>query len=155
MSTEETSVTRRKMFLAGGAGALAVAAFASSASAAHHEMGAAEKANVKVVDDLVQNFNDPNKMAMSFADDAAIRMFEDKPAVIGPKAFVEEVKKISNPNDKFEVEVHEVFARGPLVANVRTDTQKTPGKPDQAFKVVGVFIVKGGKIKEWTDYLDV
>jgi limonene-1,2-epoxide hydrolase len=80
-------------------------------------------------------------------------MEEDKPAVIGPKMFLEEVKKIANPNVTYGVEIHETFARGPLVANVRTDTAKTKGKPDQAFKVVGVFIVKHGKIQEWTDYI--
>ena len=43
---------------------------------------------------------------------------------------------------------------GPVVMNKRIDTMKTAGKPDQVFPVVGVFIVKKGKITEWTDYLD-
>jgi limonene-1,2-epoxide hydrolase len=38
--------------------------------------------------------------------------------------------------------------------NKRNDTLKTEGKPDQVFPVVGVFLVKDGKITEWTDYLD-
>ena len=38
--------------------------------------------------------------------------------------------------------------------NRRIDTMKTAGKPDQVFKVVGVFVVKDGKIVEWADYLE-
>jgi limonene-1,2-epoxide hydrolase len=149
MTMEDTGVTRRNMFLAGGVGALALAGFASAANAAHHEMGAAEKANVKVVDTLCMAFNEPEKMAAILSDDAAVRMFEDKPAIVGPKAFLDEVKKIADPKVKYEVQVHEVFAKGPVVVNVRSDIAKTQGKPDQS----GVFVVKGGKIKEWSDYI--
>jgi limonene-1,2-epoxide hydrolase len=153
MSTEDTNVTRRRMFAAGGLGALAIAGFAQGAQGAEHTATATEKANVKVVETLCNAFNEPEKMAATLGDGAAVRMVEDKPAVIGPKMFLEEVKKIADPKVKYGVQIHETFARGPLVANVRTDTAVTQGKPDQAFKVVGVFIVKNGKIVEWTDYI--
>ena len=44
-------------------------------------------------------------------------------------------------------------ASGAVVVTSRVDTVKTPGKPDQVYKIAGVFIVKGGKITEWTDFL--
>ena len=51
-------------------------------------------------------------------------------------------------------EMLEIFAKGPVVVTSRVDTVKAPGKPDQVYKIAGVFIVKGGKITEWTDFLD-
>jgi limonene-1,2-epoxide hydrolase len=58
------------------------------------------------------------------------------------------------PGVTLTVETLETTAHGPVVMNKRIDTMKTPDKPDQVFPVVGVFVVKNGKITEWTDYLD-
>jgi limonene-1,2-epoxide hydrolase len=52
------------------------------------------------------------------------------------------------------VETLSTTAHGPVVLNKRIDTLKTLDKPDQVFPVVGVFVVKDGKITEWVDYLD-
>ncbi len=59
------------------------------------------------------------------------------------------------PGEKLDVKILHTYAEGPLVTNKRIDTLTTPSKPPQSFPVVGVFIVKKGKITEWTDYLDV
>ena len=45
------------------------------------------------------------------------------------------------------------LSSGELVA-LRTDILTTPNKPHHIFKVVGVFLVKAGKIQEWTDFLE-
>jgi limonene-1,2-epoxide hydrolase len=148
-----SKVSRRNTFVAGVIGVLALAGFASCAQAHGPEMSAEEKANVKVVDDFIASFNDPAKLATFFSNDASIRMVDEKPAVIGPKAFLEEVKKISNPGDKFEVVTHDKWAKGPMVVNSRTDIVKSPGKPDMPIKIAGFFIVRNGKITEWTDYI--
>jgi len=148
-------VTRRNLFVAGGMGAFAAAAFAGAAQAKHdHKPTATEEANVRLVDEFCQTFNDGEKLVKSLADTAVVRMMEDKPAVVGPKATLDELKKLMGPQDKVEVITHHTFAKGPVVMNLRTDILKAPGKPDQSFKVVGVFIVKGGKIVEWTDYVE-
>jgi limonene-1,2-epoxide hydrolase len=34
----------------------------------------------------------------------------------------------------------------------RIDAERTPGKPDREWPVVGVFAVKDAKIREWTDF---
>jgi Limonene-1,2-epoxide hydrolase catalytic domain len=52
----------------------------------------------------------------------------------------------------YEVEIHSVYAAGPLVVVTRTDIRKEAGKPDIAFPAVGVFAFKDGKIIEWSDY---
>jgi limonene-1,2-epoxide hydrolase len=45
-----------------------------------------------------------------------------------------------------------VFQRGDFVMTSRIDTEITPGKPNREWQVVGVFVVKDGKIREWTDF---
>ena len=58
------------------------------------------------------------------------------------------------PGMTLEVDTLSTTAHGPVVLNKRIDTLKTQGKPEQVFPVVGVFVVKNGKIEEWADYLD-
>jgi limonene-1,2-epoxide hydrolase len=81
-------------------------------------------------------------------------MEEDKPAIVGPAAVAAAFKAFMGHGEKINVKFLSNVAHGPVVVNTRIDTMTTPGKPDQAFKVVGVFVVKGGKIKEWADYPD-
>jgi limonene-1,2-epoxide hydrolase len=142
------------MFVAGGLGVVAVAGLVGAGTAQAAEMGDKAKANVKVVEDFIKAWNDPDKAVTYLADDASVRMEEDKPAVVGPGPVAAAFKGFMTPGVSISVEIHSTMAEGPVVTNIRTDTLKTKGKPDQAFKVVGVFVVKGGKIKEWTDYLD-
>ncbi len=151
---EDITVSRRTMFVAGGLGVVAVAGLVGAGTAQAAEMGDKAKANVKVVDDFIKAWNDPDKAVTYLADDASVRMEEDKPAVVGPTAVGAVFKSFMTPGVTISVKIHSTMAEGPVVTNIRTDTLKTKGKPDQAFKVVGVFVVKGGKIKEWTDYLD-
>jgi limonene-1,2-epoxide hydrolase len=152
MDEVSTHITRRTAFVAGGIGALALAALPGIAEAAPRSD--VEKANVKLVKNFCQSWNDADKAATFLSDDAAVRMVEDKPAVIGPAAFTAAFKGFMSHGETISVKILTSYAKGPLVVNTRVDTLKTPGKPDQPFKVVGVFIVKDGKIKEWSDYLE-
>jgi limonene-1,2-epoxide hydrolase len=146
-------LTRRTLFLAGAIGALALTGFAAAAEAA-----GPEKANVKLVEDFMKSWDAKDSdgvmaSAAYLADDSFLRMFEDKPPVIGPAAYAAGFKTFIGDGSRIKVRVLRTFAKGPLVANSRIDTVTTPGKPDQIIKVAGVFIVKNGKIKEWDDYL--
>ena len=47
-------------------------------------------------------------------------------------------------------EVHESWARGPMVINERTDYFDSPRL--KRWHGVGVFLVKDGKIVEWQDF---
>ena len=113
-----------------------------------------EKGNVKVVNDFIAAWNDPDKAVTFLSDDASVRMVEDKPPVVGPAAVGAAFKGFMSPGTKLAVKVLQTTAEGPVVMNRRIDALTEAGKPPQAFKVVGVFIVKNGKIKEWADYLD-
>jgi limonene-1,2-epoxide hydrolase len=149
---DEFAITRRTAFVAGALGAVAVATLGKTAIAAEEKSDA--KANEKVVADFIAAWNDPDKAVTFLADNASVRMVEDQPAVVGPAAVGAAFKGFMGPGVKLDVKILHTYAEGPVVTNKRVDTLTAPGKPPQPFKVVGVFIVKKGKIVEWADYLD-
>jgi limonene-1,2-epoxide hydrolase len=114
----------------------------------------AEKANIKVVNDFMASWDDPDKAATYLSADASVRMVEDEPAVVGPEAVAAAFKAFMTPDMTLTIDTLSTTVHGPVVLNKRIDTLKTADKPDQVFPVVGVFVVKDGKIEEWTDYLD-
>lgn len=114
----------------------------------------AERANVKVVDDFIAAWSDPDKAVSFLAPEASVRMEENKPAIVGQKAVADAFKGFMKPGVTLHVKTLRTTVHGPVVLNKRIDTMKTKGQPDQVFPVVGVFVVKNGKIVEWTDYLD-
>jgi limonene-1,2-epoxide hydrolase len=118
------------------------------------EQSATEKANIEVVNDFMAAWSNPDEAMTFLAPDAAVRMIEDQPAVVGHAAIADVFKSFLTPGVTLKVETLETTARGPVVMNRRIDTMMTEGKPDQVFPVVGVFIVKQGKITEWADYLE-
>jgi limonene-1,2-epoxide hydrolase len=150
---DEFNITRRTAFVAGALGAVAVAGLGKTAIAAESS-GDAQKANIKVVNDFIKAWDDPDKSVTFLADNASVRMVEDQPPVIGPAAVGAAFKGFMGPGVKLSVKILKTYAEGPVVTNKRVDTLTAPGKDPQAFKVVGVFVVKKGKITEWTDYLD-
>ena len=115
---------------------------------------ATEKANVKVVNDFIAAWSNPDKAVVYLAPEAVVRMIEDQPAVVGQKAIGDAFKSFMTPGVALTVETLATTAHGPVVMNKRIDTMKTADQPDQVFPVVGVFVVKNGKITEWVDYLD-
>jgi limonene-1,2-epoxide hydrolase len=139
---------RRALVIGGGIGAIA-AGLAGAARAAP-----AGNANVKLVTEFCDSWNDPDKSVNFLTPDASVRMVEDQPAVVGPAAVAAAFKGFMGHGETIAVKILSSYAAGPIVVNTRIDTLKTPGKPDQSFKVVGVFTIKGGKIKEWSDYLE-
>ncbi|MFO0690906.1 MAG: limonene-1,2-epoxide hydrolase family protein [Myxococcota bacterium] len=113
-----------------------------------------ERANVKVVDDFIAAWSDPDKAVTFLAPEASVRMEEDKPSIVGQKAVADAFKGFMKPGVTLHVKTLRTTVHGPVVLNKRIDTLKTKGQPDQVYPVVGVFVVKNGKIVEWTDYLD-
>lgn len=143
---------RRRRFAAVAVFAIVTLGFAAQAMAA--EGNATEKANVKVVDAFIAAWSDPDKAVTFLAPEASVRMVEDQPAVVGQTAVAAAFKSFMTPGVTLKVKTLRTTVHGPVVMNKRVDTMKTEGKPDQVFPVVGVFVVKNGKITEWVDYLD-
>jgi limonene-1,2-epoxide hydrolase len=147
MTTKESKVNRRD-FLTAGAGALALAGIAQSASAA--ELSTDEQANVQLVNDFCAAWpsHDLEKIMTFFADDSAYRMTETTELADGRDAVSARIQTIINNVDRFEV--LDTFARGPMVINERIDYFS-----DFALKTwqgVGVFFIRDGKIVDWYDY---
>lgn len=138
----------RRGFIAAGAGAMALAAITSSASAA--ELTTEEQTNVELVNEFCATWPSHNLSVIMgfFADDSAYRMTETTELADGRDAVSARIQTIINNVDRFEV--LDTFARGPMVINERIDyfsdfTIKT-------WRGVGVFFIRDGKIVDWYDY---
>jgi limonene-1,2-epoxide hydrolase len=138
----------RRLFMTAGAGALAVAGLPSRARAA--EMTAGEKANVQIVTDFCAAWSshDSAKVMSFFSDAVAYRMTETAEPAKGREAVTARVKGIIDRVERFEV--LDTFARGPMVVNERIDRFSSGAL--KAWRGVGVFFLKDGKIVEWYDY---
>jgi limonene-1,2-epoxide hydrolase len=147
------AITRRTAFVAGALGAVATTLGETAIAAG--EKKSDTKTNEEIVNDFIAAWNDPNKAVTFLADNCAVRMEENKPAISGPANVAAAFKRVMGHGEKVDVKILHTYAEGPLVTNKRVDTLTTPGKPPQTFPMVGVFIARKGKIIEWTDYLDV
>ena len=156
MSRNATAMNRRTLLTKGAlTGALTGMALALAGTAQAAEPTAAEKANL----DLVTQFcaawksRDAAKIGAFLHDDCVVRFTatrdESKP-VLGRQGVTDQVGKYL-AGASIEFLVQESYAKGPLVINRRVDTVASPkGKQDIA--VVGMFYLRGGKIKEWLDF---
>jgi limonene-1,2-epoxide hydrolase len=156
---QDIDIVRRGLMVGGaGLGALALAGGLANAAEASRPLTPAEQANVKHVQDFVRTWGapdfDPDKvMPLYLASDGRVRISQDQPFITGPAAAAAAFKPYLAHGERFPVQFLDVFARGPLVTTHRIDTLVAPGKADVKMEVLGVFLLKDGKIQEWTDYL--
>jgi hypothetical protein len=117
---DEMTISRRTIFVAGALGAVAVASLTGTASAA--EKSAAAKANIKIVEDFIKAWNEPDKSVAFLADDASVRIEEDKPAIVGPAAVNAAFKSFMGHGETIDVKILSTFAEGrssPISASTR------------------------------------
>jgi limonene-1,2-epoxide hydrolase len=150
MLTSRHEAGRRSFLLAaalGSSGALLACGRAEAAA-----WGDTEKANVKIVNDFCAAIatRDAARVAPFFADDLVYRPTETTDAIRGKEAVAATFRKWTETADRMEFRVLETFASGPIVMNHRID--QFSGTRRIRWDGVGVFFVKDGKIKEWTDY---
>jgi len=169
-------VTRRGLFAAGGMGAIAIAAGTASAatsgsataasatgsatagSASAASASAVEKSNLQLVKDFCQAWSedppDADKLASQFlSDDCVVRFGETVAPVSGQEAAIALFQTFLNNGERYELKIVETFAHGPVVVTSRVDSTIKGKKTTNPTQVVGVFIIKDGKIKEWSDYV--
>jgi len=149
---------RRTFLPASLAGALAAAAVPRKLFAA--EMSDEEKANVKLITDMVEAFDSAaalvppsaNALRTFFTDDCAFRF---RPTdLIATRSFgaVEEtMKRVTANGEKVHQQLLERFAKGPVVVIEKLNHFVTPEKT-RTSHVIAVFLMKDGKIVEWTEY---
>jgi limonene-1,2-epoxide hydrolase len=146
----EGSQTRRAVFGAAGAVAAGVGLLALPSGARAAAMSDREKANLKLVNDFCAAWpaHDLAKIMAFFSDNPAYRQTETQPPTVGRDAVTAKIDGFLKSVVKFEV--HDSWARGPMVINERTDVFS--GGRLKSWRGVGVFLVKDGKIVEWDDY---
>lgn len=143
------TATRRQFLTAGlGAGALVAAARPGDAA----DLTPAEQANVTLVTDFcaVWSTRDMARVLPFLADDCVYRMTETTPALTGHDAITARVKRVLDDASLVEFRILDAKASGPIVITHRIDRFMT-SRPF-TWEGVGVFFVKDGRIKEWTDY---
>jgi limonene-1,2-epoxide hydrolase len=155
MDTTDLLVTRRKLFLAGGLGAIAMAA-AKPANAV--DVSAVEKANIQLVKDFCKAWaDDPpdsENLANHFlAEDCIVRFGETIAPVTGQAGAAALFESFLGNGQRYDLKILETFAHGPIVVNSRMDSTIRDSRTIHPTPVVGVFYVKDGKIKEWSDYV--
>jgi limonene-1,2-epoxide hydrolase len=141
---------RRAFLTTAGLGAAALLGGARSAGAA--EWDAAERANVKTVTDFCAAWatRDMAHVLPFLADDCVYRMTETTPPANGHDGIIQRLKPTVDNATLVEFRVLDTMAAGPIVINHRVDRFMT-ARP-LTWEGVGVFFVKDGKIKEWSDY---
>lgn len=154
---QKNDVSRRSAIAASAAAAAGLAVRAGPAAASVPKSGA-EAANLKLVEGFIQFWNvadfDPVKMAQDYlAADCHVRIMETLPFANGPAEAAEIFKKYMQKGERVDAQILSTYAQGPIVVTHRIDNIIVPGKQAQKFEMVGVFFVKAGKIKEWTDYV--
>jgi limonene-1,2-epoxide hydrolase len=145
-----TDPDRRAFLTTAGLGAAALLGGARSAGAA--EWDAAERANVKTVTDFCAAWatREMTRVLPFLADDCVYRMTETTPPANGHDGIIQRLKPTLDNATLVEFRVLDTMAAGPIVINHRIDRFMT-ARP-LTWEGVGVFFVKDGKIKEWSDY---
>jgi len=148
-ANDPTAGLTRGRFLLGG---LAAGMLTSSTTQAA-EPPEAEKANLALVTAYCESFStrDIEKVGSFMAPNCSYRITETATPLIGPAA-LERIKKYLAEANTVEFKIFESWARGPIVVNQRIDTFVLPQRTN-AYRLIGVFFVKDGKIAEWTDYM--
>jgi limonene-1,2-epoxide hydrolase len=140
----------RRAFLAAGAAGMAMLARARAGDAA--DLTDSERANLKVVTDFCAAWStrDLSRVLPFLADDCVYRMSETTPPASGHEGVSTRLKTFVEGSERVEFRILDSAAMGPIVINHRID-QFVSSRP-LTWEGVGVFFVKDGKIKEWSDY---
>ena len=113
----------------------------------------AERANIKLVTEFCASWStrDLDKIVSYLADDSVYRMTETAPPALGHAGFRERLGTWMQTSQQIEFRILESYAKGPMVITHRIDRFVSTTRP-LTWEGVGVFFVKDGRIKEWSDY---
>ena len=168
-------VTRRNLVAAGGMGAFALAVAGAAGAAdsgtalpssgmpasnapSASSPGSIEKANVQLVKDFCKAWGDDppdadDMVNKYLSDDCVVRFGDTIEPVTGHDAATALFQTFLSNGERYDLKILETFSRGPVVVNSRIDSTIKGKRTTHPTSVVGVFVVKDGKIKEWSDYV--
>jgi limonene-1,2-epoxide hydrolase len=144
-------MTDRRQFLASTG--LGIAAFLGAPSGADAaDLTTAEQANLTRVTDFCASWStrDMSRVLPFLSNDCVYRMTETTPPANGHDGVVQKLKQWLDDASLVEFKILDAKASGPIVITHRIDRFMT--KQPLTWEGVGVFFVKDGKIKEWSDY---
>jgi limonene-1,2-epoxide hydrolase len=171
-------VTRRNLVAAGGLGAFAIAVAGTAGAAGPTDApasgaapvapnlnapsaasaGTIQKADVQLVKDFCKAWGDDppdadDMVNKYLSDDCVVRFGDTIEPVTGHDAAIALFQTFLSNGERYDLKILETFSRGPVVVNSRVDSTIKGTRTTHPTSVVGVFIVKDGKIKEWSDYV--
>jgi limonene-1,2-epoxide hydrolase len=116
------------------------------------EPTAAEKANLDVVTRFCESFatRDMAKITSFLSPDVVYRLTDSVPAVKG-EAAIARIRAYVDRSTSIEFKILDSWVRGSVVVNERVDSF-TRADGNVAYHLTGVFLVKDGKVIEWSDY---
>lgn len=114
--------------------------------------------NIALVEDLCRIWEAPDYVPESmlpyYTEDCAIRFMESLPFAVGHEAVLEQARMLMPlGTERMRVKFISTQAVGPMVIAHRIDTLVVPGKPEVDFEMLGVFHLRDGRIREWTDFM--
>jgi limonene-1,2-epoxide hydrolase len=157
MSITESLVPRRALLAAAGLGAAAAATLNRQAAAAV-EQTATEAANIQLVRTFCKSWGDGDydseKLVNTFmAEDCVVRFGDTVPPASGRAAVIGLFKTFLDNGERYNLKILDVFARGAVVVTSRIDSTIKDDRSTHPTAVVGVFVIRDNKIKEWSDYV--
>ena len=115
-----------------------------------------EAANLKIVQALVSGLADPHPdaagLAELFSEDASVSFSEYEESARGRQQVETKIATLFADGTRYQIKVHASRALGPVVINARDDIAINAAGSSTVFKVTGVFVIIGGKIRSWKDY---
>ena len=116
------------------------------------EPTAAERANLDIVTKFCESFatRDMAKIGAFLSPDIVYRLTDTVPSVKGAEA-IARIRNYVERSTAIDFKVLDSWVRGSVVVNERIDAF-TRAEGNVAYHLTGVFLVKDGKIVEWSDY---
>jgi limonene-1,2-epoxide hydrolase len=114
-----------------------------------------EKANEALVTRFCQDWakQDAELLAGYFADSFEYMVYEGGPVITSKEAFIAQMGPFLKKLKKVDWEIIRSHAMGPMVINERIDHfYAQEGGRDNHPRIVGMFIVRNGRIVVWRDY---
>lgn len=151
-----SSLERRTLLSGLGAGlALALGTQAQAAGPESDPSVEAEKEKIVIEFCKAWANRDADSLIPYLAEDIEYHMFEGSPPINGHEQFKAQLTPFMAGMREIDWEVVRSTVMGDIVLNERIDHfLRTEGSqaPDNHFHIVGVFLVRDGKIKYWKDY---
>ena len=119
------------------------------------DLGRVERVN----ESIARAFNDAwstrdcDRLLTLLADDVRYMVYEGGPEHVGHVVIENAVRPFMAKYARIEFEIGRLTVVGPVVSHARTEHYFGPdGQLDTRFEVVGLLVIKNGKIVIWRDY---